>query len=33
MMTNFLAFTLVLVAVVAYAILTARDDDGRHDDE
>jgi hypothetical protein len=33
MMTNLLAFTLVLVAVVAYAILTARDDDGRHDDE
>jgi len=32
MMTNILAFTLVLVAVVAYAILTANDDDGRHDD-
>lgn len=32
MMTNILAFTLLLVAVVAYAIFTARDDDGRHDD-
>ena len=32
-MSNFLAFTILLVAIVAYAILTARDDDGRHDDE
>lgn len=32
-MTNFLAFTLLLVAVVAYAILTAQDKDGGHDDE
>ena len=32
-MTNILAFTLLLVAVVAYAILTAHDNDGRHDDE
>lgn len=31
-MSNFLAFTLLLVAIVAYAIFTARDDDGRHDD-
>lgn len=33
MMTNLIAFTLVLVAVVAYAILTAQDNDGRDDDE
>ena len=33
MMTNLLAFTLVLVGVVAYAILTAQDNDGRGDDE
>lgn len=32
-MTNFLAFTLLLVAVVAYAILTAQDKDGGRDDE
>lgn len=32
-MSNFLAFTILLVAIVAYAIVTARDDDGRHDDE
>jgi len=32
-MSNFLAFTLLLVAVVAYAILTAQDNDGRGDDE
>jgi len=32
-MSNFLAFTLLLVAVVAYALLTAQNDDGRHDDE
>ena len=31
-MSNFLAFTILLVAIVAYAIFTARDDDGRHDD-
>ena len=31
-MSNFLAFTLLLVAIVAYAIFTAHDDDGRHDD-
>ena len=33
MMSNLLAFTLVLVAVVAYAILTAQDNDGGRDDE
>lgn len=33
MMTNFLAFTLLLVAVVAYAILTAQDNDRRGDDD
>ena len=33
MMSNLLAFTLVLVAVVSYAILTAQDNDGRGDDE
>lgn len=32
-MSTFLAMTLLLVAVVAYAILTAQDNDGRHDDE
>ena len=32
-MSTFLAITLLLVAVVAYAILTAQDNDGRHDDE
>ena len=32
-MSNFLAFTLLLVAVVAYALLTAQDNDGRNDDE
>jgi hypothetical protein len=32
-MTNFFAFTLLLVAIVAYAIFTASDDDGKHDDE
>ena len=32
-MSNFLAFTLLLVAVVAYALLTAQDNDGRHDDD
>jgi cbb3-type cytochrome oxidase subunit 3 len=32
-MSNFLAFTLLLVAVVAYALLTAQNDDGGHDDE
>ena len=32
-MNNFLAFTLLLVAVVAYAILTAQDKDGGRDDE
>lgn len=32
-MSNFLAFTLLLVAVVAYAILTAQDKDGGRDDE
>ena len=32
-MSTFLAFTLLLVAVVAYALLTAQDNDGRHDDE
>jgi hypothetical protein len=32
-MSNFLAFTLLLVAVVAYALLTAQNDDGRHDDD
>ncbi len=32
-MTNILAFTLLLVAVVAYAILTAQDNDGRGDDD
>ena len=31
-MSNFLAFTILLVAIVAYAIFTARDDDGRHDE-
>jgi cbb3-type cytochrome oxidase subunit 3 len=33
MMTNLFAFTLLLVAVVAYALLTAQNDDGRNDDE
>ena len=32
-MSTFLAMTLLLVAVVAYALLTAQNDDGRHDDE
>lgn len=32
-MSTFLAFTLLLVAVVAYAILTAQDKDGGRDDE
>ncbi len=32
-MSTFLAMTLLLVAVVAYALLTAQDNDGRHDDE
>lgn len=32
-MSTFLAMTLLLVAVVAYALLTAKDNDGRHDDE
>jgi hypothetical protein len=32
-MSNFLAFTLLLVAVVAYALLTAQNDDGGRDDE
>lgn len=32
-MSNFLAFTLLLVAVVAYALLTAQDNDGRGDDD
>ena len=32
-MTNFFAFTLLLVAIVVYAIFTASNDDGRHDDE
>jgi len=31
--TNPLAFTLLLVAVVAYAILTAQENDGRHDND
>lgn len=31
-MSTFLAMLLLLVAVVAYAILTAQDNDGRHDD-
>ena len=33
MMTNLLAFTLLLVAIVAYALLTAQDNDGGRDDE
>jgi hypothetical protein len=32
-MSTFLAMTLLLVAVVAYALLTAQDNDGGHDDE
>lgn len=32
-MSTFLAFTLLLVAVVAYALLTAQDNDGGRDDE
>lgn len=32
-MSTFLAMMLVLVAVVAYAILTAQDNGGGHDDE
>ena len=32
-MSTFLAMTLLLVAVVAYAILTAQDNDGGRDDE
>ena len=32
-MSNFLAFTILLVAIVAYAILTAQDNDGRGDDD
>jgi hypothetical protein len=32
-MSTFLAMTLLLVAVVAYALLTAQDNDGGRDDE
>lgn len=32
-MSTFLAMTLLLVAVVAYALLTAQDKDGGQDDE
>ena len=32
MMATILAFTLLLVSIVAYALLTARDTDGRDDE-